>query len=137
MRTEEGVIIEVIGDIAKIKAGKHSECKSCGACPGNDSAIVTAKNQIGAIIGQRVTFEVKESNALKGAFIVFALPLIVVFVGVMLGGSIGNTIGNNIFACKIIGGMIAFILVALFIKFFDNYIGKTEKSLPKVVSIIR
>lgn len=136
MEKEEGVVIEVAGDIARIKVGKHNECKNCGACPGNDSAIITAKNQIGAAPGQRVVFEMSQSNSLKAAFIVFVLPLIGVFIGALLGGQVADLTGYSTVPCRIVGGIVVFILVALFIKRFDNYVGKKEKSLPVIVKIL-
>jgi sigma-E factor negative regulatory protein RseC len=60
MKTEQGLVIDVANGEAKIRVGRHSDCKNCGACPGNDSVIVCADNKIGAKPGQRVAFEVKE-----------------------------------------------------------------------------
>lgn len=137
MRTEEGLVIEVIGALAKIKVGKHNDCKDCGACPGNDSAIVTAKNDIGAKPGQRVNFEVKESNEIKGAFIVFVLPLIAIFIGVVLGNVIGPLAGVSASVGMIIGGLIAFLSVIVFIKSFDKSVGKNQKSLSVIISIVK
>jgi Positive regulator of sigma E activity len=136
MEKEEGLVIESRDHIAMIKAGKHNECKSCGACPGNDSAIIAVKNDLGAIPGQRVIFEVNEFNSLKGAFVVFALPLISVFLGALLGGHIGNIMGYPSVPCRIIGGLIAFAAAAAFIKFFDRHVGKREKSLPVITKIL-
>lgn len=136
MKTEEGLVVEVIGNIAKIKAGKHNDCKNCGACPGENSVIVTAKKQIDVKPGQRVVFEVKETNALKAAFVVFVLPLIAVLIGVLLGGVAANSIGGNGSVYKILGGVIAFILVAAYIKLFDNSVSKRESSMPVIISVL-
>lgn len=89
MTTEQGLVIEVNNDMAKIKVGRHNDCRNCGACPGNDSVIISANNKIGAKPGQRVAFEVKEDNVLKAAFVVFILPLIVAFIGALLGRAAG------------------------------------------------
>lgn len=136
MEREEGLVLETEGRIAKIKVGRHSECKSCGACPGNDSAVITAKNDIGAVPGQRVIFEANEVNSLKGAFVVFVLPLIGVFLGAILGGRIGELLEYPVIPGRIIGGIIALILAAVFIKIFDRSVGRKEKSLPVIVKIL-
>ncbi|MHC1684600.1 MAG: SoxR reducing system RseC family protein [Clostridiaceae bacterium] len=34
--------------------GRHSDCKNCGACPGDNSVIIDVDNKIGAKIGQMV-----------------------------------------------------------------------------------
>ena len=136
MQTGEGLVIEVSGNIAKIKAGRHNDCKNCGACPGNDAIILSAKNPIGAMPGQRVVFELKEINAVKGAFIVFILPLIVVFVGVMLGWLIGKLIGGYSLTFEILIGAIAFILAIVYIKFFDHSVTGSDKSYPIIIRIL-
>ena len=136
MQTEEGVVIETLGDIAKIRASKHSDCKNCGACPGNNSVIVSAKNLIGAVPGQRVIFETKENNEVKGAFIVFILPLISTFAGVMLGYFIGTLLSGYIFTFEILFGIIAFILSICYIKFFDHSIKGSENSYPVIIRIL-
>ena len=136
MKTEDGIVIELSGKTAMVKVSKHGECKDCGACPGSEAVIVTVLNKKGARIGQRVSFEVKESNALKAAFIVFVLPLIVTFIGILAGGKIAADLNGNIMIGKILCGAAAFILAAVFIKYFDKYVGKNEKSLPIIVRII-
>ena len=95
MKTEQGLVLEVIKDVAKIKVGRHNDCKNSGACPGEDSVIISANNKVGAKPGQRVVFEVKEENVLMGAFVVFVLPLIAVFVGALLGNFVGKNIPTS------------------------------------------
>lgn len=136
MKTEQGLVIEVIDEEAKIKVGRHNDCKNCGACPGNDSVIIIANNQVGAKPGQRVLFEVKEKSILKAAFIVFILPLVALFIGVMLGGVAGKYIGINIRMLQIMGGIIAFLLSLAVIKVFDKAASKSDKSKPVIVRIL-
>ncbi len=136
MQTGEGLVIEVSGDIAKIRAGRHNDCKNCGACPGNDAIVISAKNPIGAMEGQRVAFEIKEANAVKGIFIVFILPLILVFFGVMLGWLIGILIGGYILTFEVLIGAIAFVSALIYIKFFEHSVNKTDKTFPVIVRIL-
>lgn len=136
MKTEQGLVIEVNKNVAKIKVGRHSECKNCGACPGNNGIIIEVENKIGAKIGQRVVFEVKETNFITSVFIVFVLPLIVLFIGVLLGEVIGNLLGLNVCFLQIAGGFI-FVSVAIGgVKKFDNYIAKNHKSMPRITKIL-
>jgi len=136
MKTEQGLVIEVSDDVTKIKVGRHSDCSNCGACPGSDIVIVSASNKIGAKVGQRVEFEVKEVNVLIGAFTVFILPLIAAFVGVLLGGFIGKYIGYNINVFQIMGGIITFLLSMIFVKLFDRAATGSEKSQPAITRIL-
>ena len=136
MKTEQGLVIEVIDDVAKIRVGRHSDCTNCGACPGSDIVIISANNKLGAKVGQRVDFEVKEVNVLIGAFTVFVLPLITAFVGVLLGRLIGKYIGSNINVFQIAGGIIAFLLSMIIVKLFDKAATGSEKSQPTIIRIL-
>ena len=136
MKTEQGLVIEVIDNIANIKVGRHSDCSNCGACPGSDSVIISANNKIGAKVGDKVTFEMREDNVLKGAFIVFVLPLIIAFIGVLLGRFIGKYMGFNINVSQVIGGIAAFLLSMIFVKLFDRAATISEKSKPEIISIL-
>jgi sigma-E factor negative regulatory protein RseC len=136
MKTEQGLVIEVTDSIAKIRVGRHSDCKNCGACPGSNSIIVNAKNEIGAKPGQRVVIEVRETNVLGAAFIVFVLPLIALFIGVMLGGLVGKYTGVNIHTLQVIGGVVAFLLSIVVVKIFDKSASANEKSQPVIVRIL-
>lgn len=136
MKTEQGLVVEVINEEAKIRVGRHNDCKNCGACPGNDSMIISANNKIGAEPGQRVLFEIKEKNVLKAAFIVFIVPLIALFIGAMLGGFIGEYFAFNTRMLQIVGGVIAFALSVIIVKAFDKATSENVKSKPVIVRIL-
>ena len=136
MKIEEGIVIEVVDNIAKVKVGRHSDCSNCGACPGSNSVIIDANNKIGAKLGQRVEFEVKETNVLSGAFIVFVMPIIVAFIGVLCGRFLADYIGANINAFQVVGGIIAFLLSLIFIKLFDKAATLSEESKPVIIRIL-
>lgn len=136
MKTEQGLVIEVSDDIAKIKAGRHNDCKNCGACPGDNSIVITANNKVGAKPGQRVLFEMKEGNALTATFIVFVLPLIAAFAGAGLGMVIGKYFGGNINIFEIAGGIIAFVLSLIFVKLYDKAVNTSKKSQPDIIRIL-
>lgn len=136
MKTEQGLVVEVINGVAKIKVGRHSDCKNCGACPGDDSIIISANNKIEAKIGQRVLFEMKEDRFLKAAFIVFVLPLIAAFAGVLLGMFIGEYFNSNVQVFEIVGGIAAFALSVVFVKRYDKAEKKNSKSQPVIIRIL-
>lgn len=136
MKTEQGLVIEVNNDVAKIKVGRHSDCKNCGACPGSESIIISANNKIGAKPGQRVSFEVKEANFLGATFIVFILPLFALFIGVMLGEFIGKNLGVSIPMFQVIGGVFALALSIGIIRKVDKAVKVNKKSMPVIVKIL-
>lgn len=136
MKTEQGLVIEVNDNVAKIKAGRHSDCKNCGACPGDNNIIITATNNIGAKPGQRVLFEIKEDKVLKATFIVFILPLVFAFIGVLIGGGVGQHFNSDSYIFEIAGGVITFLLSLAFVKFYDKAVNANNKSQPSIISIL-
>lgn len=132
----EGVVIQTIGDIAKVKANRHGDCKNCGACPGDKAMVVDAINTIGAKPGQRVSFEIKEVNMLKAAFVVYILPLMSIFIGAVIGGFVAKKIAQDSVVCEVIGAVIAFILSIIYIKFFDRAANKDENMKPTITRIL-
>lgn len=136
MKTEQGFVIETTKTIARVKVGRHSDCKNCGACPGDDSIIISAKNDIGAVVGQKVMFEVKETNAVFAAFLVFIVPLIGLFLGAGAGRMLSIYLHANKTVFEIAGGAIFFILILFGIKLFDKSIAKNEKNIPEIIKIL-
>ncbi|MCT8976006.1 SoxR reducing system RseC family protein [Clostridium sp. CX1] len=135
-KESEGIVIEVSGKIAKVKSSRHGDCKNCGACPGDNAAVLDVENSLGAKPGQRVLFEIKEENMLKAAFVVYILPLIAIFLGVLLGGWISEETGGSLRLFQIGGGIIAFILAFIYIKVFDKLAHNNEKMKPVITRIL-
>ena len=136
MKTAEGFVIEVTGTTANIKVGRHNECSNCGACPGDTSTIVTVRNEIGATVGQHVLYEVKETNTLLAAFIVFMFPLIGLVIGAGCGRLISNAVGGYQTVLEVVGALVVFLITILCIKLFDKSLNKNEKSRPSIVKIL-
>ena len=135
-KQQEGIVLEIIGDIAKVKTSRHNDCENCGACPGNSAMVLDALNQIGAKPGQRVAIEVQEINMLKAAFIVYILPLIAVFIGALLGGVVAQKFGNESLWFQVTGGVVAFVLSVVYIKYFDSAARLDVKMQPIIVRIL-
>jgi len=137
VKEEEGIIIEISeNNIAKVKVGRHNECKNCGACPGDSSVIIDAKNLLGAKKGQRIAFQMKETNMLMAAFVVYIAPLISVVLGVILGQVIAKIFGLSVRGFQIGGGILAFILSIVNIKFFDKFAHNNDKMQPVITRIL-
>ncbi|WP_309249433.1 SoxR reducing system RseC family protein [Clostridium estertheticum] len=94
---EEGIIIEIYeNNIAKVKVGRHNECKNCGACQGDNSVVIEAKNPIGAKTGQKISFQMKDTNMLMAAFVVYIVPLVAVVLGILIGQVIAAKLGYSV-----------------------------------------
>lgn len=135
-KEEQGVVIEIKGEMAKVKSNRHGDCKNCGACPGDNATVLDVQNPIGAKPGQRVVFEIKEENMLKAAFVVYILPIISIFIGSMFGVWLAPKFGQSEKVFQIGGAIIAFILSVLYIKVFDRATNNNNKAKPIIKSIL-
>lgn len=135
-KQQEGIVLEVVGDMAKVKTSRHNDCENCGACPGNSAMVLDALNPVGAKPGQRVAIEVQEINMLKAAFIVYILPLIAVFIGAVLGNLFAQKTGNESLWFQVVGGIVAFVLSVVYIKYFDSAARLDVKMQPIIVRIL-
>jgi sigma-E factor negative regulatory protein RseC len=136
MKTEEGMVMETHDGVASVKIGRHSECENCGACPGGGAALVRTKNGVDAKAGQRVLVEVQSDQTLKGAFLVFILPLVSLFAGVYLGGLASAALSLGALPGRIAGGVVLMGLAVLAIHLTDRKIGGAGIALPKIIKII-
>lgn len=132
----EGVVIDLCGNIAKVKVNRHGECKNCGACPGDNAAILEVQNKIEAKLGQRVVVEIREANMLKAAFVVYILPLISILVGCIIGTLLSEKIHQSNIPFQIAGGVVAFIISIIYIKVCDKNTGSNEKTKPIITRVI-
>ncbi|OPX89989.1 MAG: SoxR reducing system protein RseC [Pelotomaculum sp. PtaB.Bin104] len=131
----EGVIIALDGKIAKVRASRHSDCESCGLCPGDSATVMDVMNQVQAKPGQRVIVEIPEEKMVKVAFIVYFLPLITTFIGFLIGMWIAQKYGFPTLLSEISASVTAFVLTLLYIKYFDRSMSKT-RMLPVIKAVI-
>jgi len=81
---QTGVVIEIIGNLAKVECDRQSACDMCenaSVCTEKCKKVyATAENTVNAEIGDFVEIETESKRVLKNAFIVFFLPVILSFV---------------------------------------------------------
>lgn len=137
MRKEEvGIVVEIDGKIAKVRASRHGDCDNCGACPGDSAMVVDAQNPISAKAGELVAFEIPEANMLQAAFVVYIMPLIAIFIGALLGGIIANRFGQTVNSFRIVGAIVVFVLSVIGIKLYDKFVKSNEKMQPMITKIL-
>ena len=137
MKEEEGVVIklESAAGTATVKVGRHDECSACGACAGSRQLTVEAVNGLGAAVGQRVKFSMQEQQMLKGAFVVFLLPLILAGVGGIIGWQLGY--GGEAEDLYPLGlGFLGFCLGSGVVKWYDRRTAARQKEQPVITEII-
>lgn len=96
---ETGVVERLFGDKIVVRIRRASACgENCASCGGSCSAFqdVTALNKSGAGVGDTVTLHMPSSRVLAAAFLVYILPLAVLFAGYAAAYSISHSEGISI-----------------------------------------
>ena len=132
---EVGYVVEQNDDITKIKLGRHSECKNCGSCPGNNNLIVSVNNPIGAKVGDKVCVQMPQDNIVPSVYIVYIQPLLLVFMGAIIGYLVSVYTHKSSTVLEVVFGAIFFIISIIFIKVADKKAGKSN-NLPTIIKII-
>jgi sigma-E factor negative regulatory protein RseC len=135
-KQQEGIVIEIQGDMARVKTSRHNDCENCGACPGNSAIVLEARNPLGAKPGQRVAVEIQEMNMLKAAFIVYVLPLIAAFAGAVTGSWLADWLEYEAVWFQMGGGLVFFAAAILYIRFFDRSSHSNVQMQPVIIAIL-
>ncbi len=111
---EEGFVKSVSGDTCEVIVKRKSACgDNCASCKAGCEArehLCTAKNLIGAKVGDKVFLEMDSTKVLKSAFLVYILPILV-FLTVFL--AMTECAGNDAFSALLAtaaGGLVFFIV---------------------------
>lgn len=135
-KEQEGIVIELNDNIAKVKVARHSHCENCGACPGSNAMIVKAINDIGAREGQKVIFQIKEDGMVKAAFIVYIFPLLLVIAGLMMGSLTAEVINASAVNFQVAGGIVGFMFSIVVIIYYEKVYKCSVNKLPKIIKIL-
>lgn len=87
-RAEEGTVVSVQGETAKVLMRRSRMCEGCGSCcvkVDEDGMLADAVNRAGAKPGDRVLVDLPESLSIRAAFILYGVPLLFFFAGLGLG----------------------------------------------------
>lgn len=141
---EEGVIISVNGDTARVSAKRSSACESCesrGACmrigDTSDTMEINAINTAGGKAGDTVLISMESSSVIKIAILVYMLPVIALFAGVFLGLEIGRIYNVNQELSASINGIIISGMTYLIVRIIGKRIGKDKRYMPQIIKIIQ
>lgn len=130
-------MLEVIDDIAKVKASRHNDCENCGSCPGSNAIVLVVHNPVGAKPGQRVVFEIHQTSMLKSAVVVYAVPVLGTIAGAVAGWYCGTEMMgmNDPFWLQMGGGTIACVLSLLYVRYYDRK-ARTRADMKPVITRI-
>ena len=97
-------------------SGDCHKCSGCGAT--KQTMLFTAHNPIGAQPGDTVVVESDTATVLKGAALLYGLPLVTFLAGYILG--------ENLWGLGIQVSILGFVLGMLPIKLYDRHLAKKE-----------
>lgn len=133
--TEQGVVLNVKKDFAKVRVGRNSACASCGKCGMTERqkhVDFYAANGVDAKEGDTVMLEIPETNSAKLAFVGYFVPLIPALGLLFL--ALGLKWAEWIAALLFAGGLaIGFAVVAL----IDRLRRHKWMETPQIVEIVQ
>jgi sigma-E factor negative regulatory protein RseC len=138
---EEGVIAEIVGDIARVAVLKKSACEQCaasGVCHPGEQDYLEATNPLGAKKGDKVKVVLAPQLYLKASIILYGIPMAALVGGAILGKNIAvshaGEDGSDLWA--FIAGMACMVVSFVFIRSYNKKVEKTQKYKPVVVEIL-
>lgn len=135
-KEQQGIVIEVNNGTAKVKVARHGDCENCGACAGDNAMVLEVNNEIQAKKSQSVVFELKNEGMLKAAFIVYILPLLLTFIGVVIGNLISGMVNGMNSVFQFGGGGVGFLISIVIIVYYERVLKNNINKLPKITKIL-
>ncbi|MGB5823082.1 MAG: SoxR reducing system RseC family protein [Proteocatella sp.] len=137
---EYGVVLELIGDKAVVNVKRQSACGQCKACDLGTSEQkeinITAKNDLGAKVNDKVNLLIETPDLLKAVIIVYLIPLVALLAGVGISTYVTKLMGIDGETISIIVGLACTALSYMIVKNKDAKLKKTKKYEPAIVEIL-
>lgn len=133
---QEGFIIKLDGDFAKIRVSGHADCDNCQSCNVANMEIL-AFNSIKAGMGQKVKFIMIQENMIRISFMLFILPLLSIFAGLYAGSIAASYIHFNETAFMTIGVFLFLTTAIVIIYFYDKRYKRNKSNFPQVIEVIK
>lgn len=130
---ETGIIIKTNEKTATVRINKAQSCSHCKAgCMEREGSMITeAENPIGANLGDTVSLEINSKTALIATFVVFGLPLLMMFIGVFVADFIKKDQ-----LLSIITGVIMLLLTLIPLKAYDKHLKRIGKCSITIIEVL-
>jgi len=125
-----GVIRSIKGDYAEVRAATVSECSicplnsSCASTSIRNDETISVKNDIGAQIGDIVSFEYNPEDINKGYLIIYGIPILSLIIGFIIGVTLEKGLGIHLLPLEnstTVITTVAFVLGSIpIVRFFDS-----------------
>lgn len=133
---QEGFIISIDGDLAKVRVAPNADCDNCGQCNIVHMEIL-AYNAVNATIGQKIKFTMAPESMMKISFMIFILPLLSVFAGIYGGSLLASFLNISEVASSVSGALILLATAIFIIYFYDKQYKLNKSNFPQVIEVIK
>lgn len=130
---ETGKVIKLKGEKAVIRVDRKSGCEMCHMCaikPKSPHIDITLKNGLNAKKGDTVEVEMADRVVIKSSFLVYTIPLITGFIGLL----IGTVFSNMLYQLIMFAGFL--ILGFTILIFIDKLVKNNKKFVQKITRIV-
>lgn len=141
MIEEEGIVADVVGDIARVSIMSKSACEKCsasGICHPGEEEYMEASNPLGAKKGQKVKVVLAPQVYLKASIILYGIPMAVFVAAAIAGKNLGLRYGaesaSDLWA--FIAAVVSMAVSFLFIRMYNKKVEKTQEYKPVIVEIL-
>ncbi|MCD6434863.1 MAG: SoxR reducing system RseC family protein [Clostridiales bacterium] len=136
-----GKVVKLEYDVAVISMKANAGCGDCNACAlGSDDSdqVIDAINNIGALIGDTVEFDMEISSLLGAAFIAYIIPFITMVGSITLSIYFKKQINfnGNIELNALIIGFVTLLLTLVVIRLFDGKMKKSKRFMAKINKVV-
>ena len=143
---EEGRVVRVEKGYAIIHAERGSACDGCGmkaschALGGAEGKVMEmrARNEIGAVVGDRVKVAIDSVVFLKSSFLIYIVPLIFMIAGGIIGNSYARSYmpGSDPDLVAGMAGVVSLVISFLLIRLWSRRLEKKKEYQPRIVAIL-
>ena len=144
MIEERVVVTHSEGEIVLVRAERQSACGQCSVKGGCGTSVlskwlspkmtqVRALNNINAQVGDTVVIGFSEESLLKGAFVVYLLPLLSMIIFSVCTHLLVPTTTNYHELYVLLSGVVGLIMAGLILKFFYHRTQKDKRYQPIVL----
>ena len=139
---EEGTVTKVAGNKAWVLAERGTACESCGSkslChpfgSSSKNVEIEAINAANAQVGNVVNISISSSSVMKAAFMVYVIPILMLFAGVFLGKWFAEKNSYDYEIISLITGSLAFAVTFLVLKIISKRISQKAEFIPVITKI--
>lgn len=142
MIEEEGIVVEVNGDLAKVAVLSKSACEKCassGVChPQGEDSFMEATNPLNARKGQKVKVVLAPQLYLKASIILYGIPMAVFVAGAIIAKNAAVRYGAeaNSDLWAFLAGSACLVVSFFFIRRYNKKVERTREYKPVIVEIL-